>query len=78
MKTTSLVDQCCEAYGMSLREFADHYNLSEPTLKRWRDSKKLPPYGKLLFESMIKIKELEKNTRLLDDMADYFNNQKMK
>jgi DNA-binding transcriptional regulator YiaG len=63
---------------MSLREFAEHYNLSEPTLKRWRDPAKLPTYGKLLFESMIKIKELEKKTRLLDDMADYFNDQKMK
>lgn len=78
MKTLSLVDQCCEAYGVSLREFAERYNLSEPTLKRWRDPAKLPAYGKLLFESMIRIKELEKKTKLLDDMADYFNNQKMK
>lgn len=73
----NLVNQCCEAYGMSLREFAEHYSLSEPTLKRWRDPKKLPAYGKLLFESMIKIKELEKKTKLLDDMADYFNDKKM-
>jgi len=63
---------------MSLREFADRYYLSEPTLKRWRDPAKLPPYGKLLFESMIRIKELEKKTKLLDDMAEYFNNQKTK
>lgn len=70
----SLVDQCCEVYGMSLRDFAKHYNLSEPTLKRWRDPEKLPPYGKLLFESMIKIKDLEKKTKLLDDMKEYFNN----
>jgi hypothetical protein len=59
---------------MSLREFADHYKLSEPTLKRWRDPTKLPNYGKLLFESMIRIKELEKKTKLLDDMATYFSN----
>lgn len=72
--SNSLVDQCCKAHGMSLSDFAKHFNLSEPTLKNWR--KKLPNYGKLLLESLMRIQELERKTKLLDDMANYFNGQK--
>ena len=75
-KHISIIDQCCEAYGMSIKTFADYFNLSEPTLKRWRDPAKLPAYGKLLFESLIRIKELEKGTKILDDMANYFDSRK--
>lgn len=65
----SLVDRCCEVYGMSLLEFAREYDLAESTLKQWRDPERLPVYGKLLLETMIELHRLRKKVEKLDRIS---------
>lgn len=65
---SNIVDRCADLYGMTLSEFAKHYHLSHSNLKRWRDPAKLTPTAKLLFQTMIEIKEMGLKHR--EEMAD--------
>ena len=71
----NLVDQCCKYFGLSLPKFAEKYDMPESTLKQWRT--KLPWYGKMLMEEMIKNhkleEELEKKESVLGQLQTTFN-----